>query len=286
MLIKRFVNTICLLKIKLNLCFLPKQNMKELIRLSTDWFNKYYETFTELSENHQRIFEIKKEHSLRVADIALLLSDKLEWADDDKKLTFLIGILHDIGRFSQMLEFNTFSDEKSVDHAERAITVIKESGLLETLNISNKEPVFAAILNHNKFKIQDGLTGQQLLHSKLIRDADKLDIYRVLADYYSKRNGDINHTLTWELQKGTVVSPAVAKEILSGKMVSKKNLVSEIDVKIMQLSWVYDLNFRPTFEYLLKHRYLENVYNSMPKNDLVIEIYRKIKVFTENKIMH
>ena len=286
MLIKRFANTICLLKIKLNLCFLPKQNMKELIRLSTDWFNKYYETFTELSENHQRIFEIKKEHSLRVADIALHLSDKLEWADDDKKLTFLIGILHDIGRFSQMLEFNTFSDEKSVDHAERAITVIKESGLLETLNISNKEPVFAAILNHNKFKIQDGLTGQQLLHSKLIRDADKLDIYRVLADYYSKRNGDINHTLTWELQKGTVVSPAVAKEILSGKMVSKKNLVSEIDVKIMQLSWVYDLNFRPTFEYLLKHRYLENVYNSMPKNDLVIEIYRKIKVFTENKIMH
>lgn len=286
MLIKRFANTICLLKIKLNLCFLPKQNMKELIRLSTDWFNKYYETFTELSENHQRIFEIKKEHSLRVADIALHLSDKLEWADDDKKLTFLIGILHDIGRFSQMLEFNTFSDEKSVDHAERAITVINESGLLETLNISNKEPVFAAILNHNKFKIQDGLTGQQLLHSKLIRDADKLDIYRVLADYYSKRNGDINHTLTWELQKGTVVSPAVAKEILSGKMVSKKNLVSEIDVKIMQLSWVYDLNFRPTFEYLLKHRYLENVYNSMPKNDLVIEIYRKIKVFTENKIMH
>ena len=286
MLIKRFANTICLLKIKLNLCFLPKQNMKELISLSTDWFNKYYETFTELSENHQRIFEIKKEHSLRVADIALHLSDKLEWADDDKKLTFLIGILHDIGRFSQMLEFNTFSDEKSVDHAERAITVINESGLLETLNISNKEPVFAAILNHNKFKIQDGLTGQQLLHSKLIRDADKLDIYRVLADYYSKRNGDINHTLTWELQKGTVVSPAVAKEILSGKMVSKKNLVSEIDAKIMQLSWVYDLNFRPTFEYLLKHRYLENVYNSMPKNDLVIEIYRKIKVFTENKIMH
>lgn len=260
--------------------------MKELIRVSTDWFNKYYGTFTELSENHQRIFEIKKEHSLRVADIALYLSDKLEWTEDDRKITFLVAILHDIGRFSQMLEFNTFSDEKSVDHAERAVNIIKESGLLETLNIANKELVFTAILNHNKFKIQEGLTGQEMLHSKLIRDADKLDIYKVLAEYYSKRNGEINHTLTWELQKGTAVSPAVAKEILSGKMVSKKNLVSEIDVKILQLSWVYDLNFRPTFEYLLKQRYLENVYNSLPKNDLVIEIYRKIKVFTENKIMH
>lgn len=74
--------------------------------------------------------------------------------------------------------------------------------------------------------------------------------------------------------------------MLAGKLVSKKNIVSEIDVKIMQLSWVYDFNFRPAFEYLLKNRYLENVYNSLPKNDLVIEIYRKIKVFAENKIMH
>jgi HD superfamily phosphohydrolase YqeK len=260
--------------------------MKEIISVSTDWVNKYYGTFKGLTENHQRIFEIKKEHSLRVADITLHLSDKLEWAEEDKKLAFLVGILHDIGRFSQMAEFNTFSDEKSVDHAERAISVLKEGDLFEILNISNKELVFAAILNHNKFKIQDGLTGQELLHSKLIRDADKLDIFRVLTEYYSKRSSDLNYTLTWELQKGNVVSPAVAKEIMSGKMVSKKNLISEIDVKIMQLSWVYDLNFRPTFEYLLKQRYLENVYNSLPKNDLVIEIYRKIKVFAENKIMH
>ncbi len=260
--------------------------MKELISISTDWFNKYYGLFTELSENHKRIFEIKKEHSLRVADISLQLSEKLEWAEEDMQISYLIGILHDIGRFSQMAEFDTFNDEKSIDHAERAIDILKEVDLFNILNISNKELVFAAILNHNKFKIQDGLTGQELLHSKLIRDADKLDIFRVLTEYYSQRNSVVNHTLSWELQKGTVISPAVAKEVLSGKMVSKKNLISEIDVKIMQLSWVYDLNFRPTFEYLLKKRYLENVYNSLPKNDLVIEIYRKIKVFAENKIMH
>ena len=153
------------------------------------------------------------------------------------------------------------------------------------MNIGNKELVFAAILNHNKFKISDGLTGQELLHAKLVRDADKMDIFRVITEYYLKRSGKFNHMLIWELPKGTVVSPSVAKEVLAGKMVSKKNVASEIDVKIMQLSWVYDLNFRPTFEYLMKKRYLESVYNSLPKNDLVIEIYRKIKVYSENKIM-
>jgi len=190
-----------------------------------------------------------------------------------------------LGRFRQLAEFDTFSDEKSVDHAEEAVKILKEESLFNDLMISNKELIFAAILNHNKFKIQEGLTGQEMLHAKLIRDADKLDIFRVLTEYYINRNSKANHTLIWELPKGNSVSPSVSKEILAGKMVTKKNIASEMDVKIMQLSWVYDLNFRASFEFLLKNRYLESVYNSLPKNDLVIEIYRKIKVFAENKIM-
>jgi len=264
---------------------IKNDEMKEWITISTNWFNNYCNLFTKLTESQQLNFAIKRDHSLRVADIALLLADKLEWTDEEKQIAFLIGLLHDIGRFSQVVEFDTFSDDKSIDHAENAVKILKEGNLFEVLNFENKELVFAAILNHNKFKISDGLTGQELIHAKLIRDADKMDIFKVLTEYYLKRNGKLNHTLTWELPKGTVVSPSVAKEVLAGKMVSKKNVASEIDVKIMQLSWVYDLNFRTTFEYLAKHRYLESVYNSLPKNDLVIEIYRKIKVYSENKIM-
>ena len=66
---------------------------------------------------------------------------------------------------------------------------------------------------------------------------------------------------------------------------SKKNIASEMDVKIMQMSWVYDFNFRSSIELLLKNRFLEIIYSTLPKNDLVIDIYRKIKVFTENKIL-
>lgn len=181
--------------------------MKDWISTSTDWFNKYYGSFNNLTENHKRIFEIKKDHSLRVADIALVLTEKLEWAEEEKKIAFLVGLLHDIGRFSQMAEFDTFDDDKSEDHAVKAINILKGENLLEDLNILNKELIYTAILNHNKFKIQEGLTGQELLHSKLIRDADKLDIFRVLTEYYSQRKGTLHHSLSWELQKGTVVTP-------------------------------------------------------------------------------
>ena len=259
--------------------------MKEWINISTEWFNNYCNSFRELSDKQQLNFEIKREHSHRVAEIALEISKKMEWANEECETAFLVGLLHDMGRFQQLVQYDTFNDEKSVDHAELAVNILKEENLFEVLKVANKELFFAAILNHNKFKIQEDLSGQELLHARLIRDADKLDIFRALTEYYSKRNGPANHALTWELQKGTVVSAAAAKEVLAGKMVSRKNVLTEMDVKIMQLSWVYDLNFRPAFEYLNKNRYLENIYNSLPKNDLVIEIYRKVKVFTENRIM-
>jgi len=55
-------------------------------------------------------------------------------------------------------------------------------------------------------------------------------------------------------------------------------------VKIMQLSWIYDINFKASVEIILNNRYLEKIYSSLPKNDTVIDIYRKIKIFANNKL--
>jgi hypothetical protein len=62
-------------------------------------------------------------------------------------------------------------------------------------------------------------------------------------------------------------------------------VASELDVKIMQMSWVFDLNFKASVGYVLEKRYLEKIYESMSKSDRIIDIYRKVKVFTENKMM-
>ncbi len=259
--------------------------MKEWVSVSISKFESYVESFKELTENQKRNFEIKKDHSLRVADLTLLLAEKLEFTEEQSQVAFLAGLLHDVGRFQQLKEYDTFHDEKSVDHADFAVKIIEEGSFLEDIEPDLKKLILVAVQNHNKLKIQDGLSEQELVFAKLLRDADKIDILRVLSDYYSKRNSTPNHTLTWELPKGSSVSANVSKEVLAGKLVSKKNVASELDVKVMQLSWVFDINYRTTIEYLLKNRYLEIIYSTLPKNDLVIEIYRKIKVFTENRIL-
>lgn len=259
--------------------------MLELINLSKNEFESYCDSFTGLSEEQSNNFLIKKFHSLRVADLTLLLAEKLELSDEQQHLAYFIGLFHDIGRFNQLIEFNTFNDSKSVDHAEYSIKVLKEGRFCEKLSEEQRAFIFSAIYYHNKKELPKSLSSNELLFAKLIRDADKLDILKVLTDYYTNTKSAPNHTLTWEMPKGTSITPSVAKEILSGVMVSKGNVSNELDIKVMQLSWVYDVNFKPSFEMIMQKRFLEKIYNSMPKNDTVIEIFRKVKVYAENKFI-
>jgi putative nucleotidyltransferase with HDIG domain len=246
-------------------------------------FNKYYDSFTNLSPEDQKNFGIKKDHSFRVAKFSRRIAEELEFNDQEKDLVFFIGLFHDIGRFEQLNEFGTFDDSKSVDHAEYSVKVLSETGIIELVDEKYKKIVQSSILNHNKFKINKRLKESDLQYARIIRDADKMDILKVLSEYYSNRNSNPNHTLTWELPKGIAVSKAVWKEVLANKLVSRKNVMNEIDVKIMQMSWVYDLNFKTTFEHLLKKRFLESIYDTLPKNDTVLEIYKRVKMYATNK---
>lgn len=257
------------------------------VDLSIKLLNSYIESFSGLSEKQQKNFEIKQKHALRVADISKWMCEKLEFAEEDKNLAVVTAVFHDIGRFRQLMEHNTFNDLNSVDHAELAVEILKKEQFLTKLACNEEEEniIYAAILAHNKFDIPKKLGEKELLFVQLLRDADKLDILKVLTDYYSDRNAEPNHTLTWELPKSPWVSDTVAKEILAGKLVSKKNVVSELDVKIMQMSWIFDLNFRISVGYVLEKRFLEKIYDSTTKSDRIIDIYRKVKVFAENRMM-
>ncbi len=249
-----------------------------------DFLRAYISSFPGLTDEQSRNFEIKKEHSLRVAQNSLRLVDFLKLNKEDRKVAFLTGLFHDIGRFKQLFEFNTFHDAKSIDHADLGVQVLKEQKVFSELGHDLQEIIFVAVKHHNKFEVPVNLADRELLHVQLLRDADKLDILKVLTDYYTRKNQPPNHTLTWELPSSDQVSPGVAKEVLDGKLVSKNEVKNETDVKIMQLSWVYDIHFKPSYELIFQNRFLEKIFNSLPKNNLVIEIYRKIKVFAENKL--
>lgn len=259
--------------------------MEKVVSLTIENFKEYYESFLSLTEDQRTNFEIKYDHSLRVADLCAKIALSLNLDEEEQYVAYLAGLFHDIGRFRQLVEYNTFNDSLSVDHAAYSVEVIKERGFLDALSEDKRSRLLLAVQYHNKLELPKELDANQLLFARILRDADKLDILKVITDYYTNPKATVNHTLTWEMPKGGVVSTNVAKQVMNGSLVSKSEVTSETDIKIMQLSWVFDVNFKTSFKLMMEKRYLEKIYGTLPKNDTVIQIYRKVKVFVENKIL-
>ena len=136
----------------------------------------------------------KAAHSYRVAEIAERIARSLG-QEELVDFAWLLGLLHDIGRFEQAKRYNTFADSQSVDHAELGADILFKEDLIdcfptETLPEGWQNIAETAIRLHNKLALPDGLDKDTETLSNILRDADKVDIFRVLNEIsYADRNG-------------------------------------------------------------------------------------------------
>ena len=144
-------------------------------------FEKYVEKYNPEDEK----IKLKKEHIQRVAKVAEEIAKSENLTDEDIDLAWLIGLLHDIGRFEQIRRYHTFNDGKSINHAEMGVKILFDEGLIKEFVEDRRydELIRKAILNHNRARIEFGLNEKELLHAKIIRDADKVDIFYSLTVY-------------------------------------------------------------------------------------------------------
>lgn len=125
--------------------------------------------------------KLKIRHTYEVVQKSEYIAKGLNLDGEDIELAKLIGLLHDIGRFEQVKQTSDFIDNDEFDHADYGVKVLFENGMIRDFIDDNKydDIIKKTIYNHNKYKIEEGLNEKELLHSKIIRDADKLDNFRV-----------------------------------------------------------------------------------------------------------
>ena len=199
--------------------------------------------------------KLKAEHIFRVADAAKQIAAELNLTNEEIYLAELIGLLHDIGRFEQLRIYDTFKDSKSVNHAEMGIKVLKENNFINEFCNDEKyyDIIFAAINNHNKFKIENGLDEETLLQAKIIRDADKIDILNLLVfesfETLFKKKEIIDEPITQN----------VLKSMLEGKQVERKDQKTSMDDWVSNIGYIYDIYFKPSFKILKEKDYINKI---------------------------
>ena len=214
--------------------------MKINIEEAKEEFIKYTEKFNTKDENIER----KQQHSLRVMKIAEQIATNLKLNEEQIQLATLIGLLHDIGRFKQYTEIGLGDNLEGFDHGDYGAKVLFEEGLIRKFIETNKydEIIKKSIKNHNKFSIEAGLTQEELLFAKLIRDADKIDILYESIDIYYKNNEE-------EVNK-SVLSEKIYNEFTKEATIKKEKNVrfKFIDDITCVISFIYDINYKTIFE--------------------------------------
>ena len=203
-------------------------------------FKAYVEPF---GMNNPKVWH-KYWHTYRVEYYAETLAESLNLNGDAYQTACLCGLLHDIGRFRQVTEYNTFIDQKSMDHGTLGAEILEKEGIVDrfTTKPEQAREIILATREHNKYTISDELDEEELFFAKLVRDADKLDILHFWGN--KAENGE--------------VSREYFDEIMNEKLVHRKGeKETGLDSILGLLSFIYDMNFRKSFEILNADRIVE-----------------------------
>ncbi|AJE03745.1 HD domain-containing protein [Geobacter pickeringii] len=239
------------------------------------WFRDYCRTFYTDNEDDNRNIRLKEEHTAQVCATMELLADSLALAPADRRLAAAVALFHDVGRFEQFRRYRTFKDSASVNHAALGARVLAEEGVLAGVAEGERRLIASTVGLHNVFRIPAGLDERHLLFLRLIRDADKLDIWRVFIEFYRQPAGERASAVSLGFPDIPHCTPAVVDTLLGGEMVDLATLRTLNDFKLLQLSWVFDLNFSCSRQVVRERGYVELIADMIPRQG---DVARAIEV--------
>ncbi|MBN1795884.1 MAG: HD domain-containing protein [Sedimentisphaerales bacterium] len=258
---------------------------KEQLEKIKEWFDEYVAGFYGDDEYFNANIELKDRHSRLVCAESLYLADELGLTDEQKQIAEVIAILHDVGRFVQFERYRTYNDPRSVNHSLLGVKIIREHNVLANLTAGEAEIIEVAIKYHGDKQLPDNLSGEVFLQSRIIRDADKIDIYRVVTECYEQYENDPDSfKLEIELPDEPWYSDEVLQKILTGRRIDYRDLKTLNDMKLIQLSWVYDVNFAATYNRIRERRFLEKIIDFLPPNDDIKQVAKTVLEYVDRKI--
>lgn len=267
----------------------PAINRKNVINAFAEYVRNY-------DPSDEKI-KLKIDHTYRVAGLCQRIAESLGLSEPDVDIAWLLGMLHDIGRFEQIRRFGTFNDAQSVDHAEFGADLLFKEGLIrkfaegyyeecELASSGNEEAGQAysrqkdcqedcdegklnseqvkcnegklagllelAIRQHNKYRVKEGLTDKELMFCNILRDADKVDIFKVNADIPM----EIIYDVTTEELKNGVITKAVLESFYKKETVLKSVRRSAVDHIVGHISLLFELVYKESYRQAKEQGYV------------------------------
>lgn len=251
---------------------MTRNNLKHL----KTWFEEYVSGFYSDDADYNYLIKLKEEHTIRVCRNIAMLGKELGLSDQDMVLAETIALFHDIGRFKQYKTYHTFNDFVSENHAKLGLRQIAIHRVLSTCTTAEKRLITRSIAYHNAATLPVNENGNTLFFMRLIRDADKLDIWKLFIDYCNEREKKHRSAIELGLPDDPIYSQRVIESLKQRRVVLMQDLKTLNDFKLLQIGWVYDLNFVPSFQTVQNRKYIEKLEETLPKSKEIKEAVQQV----------
>jgi len=245
------------------------------------WFDSYVAGFYGDDEYINSNIRLKEVHTGCVCQEMTWLADKVGLSTEAALLAETIALFHDIGRFEQFKRHRTYVDFRSTDHCLLGLEILDNHNVLADLTEKEKDIVITSIKLHGIIQLPTDLDEETAVFARLIRDADKLDIYRVVLDAYRQyRDDPENFNLELEFEDEPYCSKHIIEAVSAQKRINYSDLKTLTDYKLLMLTWVYDVNYTATLERIRQRGFIGDVLELLPDTE---EIQKAVQI-TENHI--
>ena len=218
-----------------------------------------FDEYTNKFDMNDNKLSYKYYHSYRVMNNMIVLAKNMNLSYCNIKLAKCIGLLHDIGRFEQYKKYHNFNDN-NLDHGDYGVKILQEEKLLTKFDIKEKdyEIVYKAIRNHNKYEIESNLSPRELLFTKMIRDADKLDIL------YALNNSEIKSII---YEDDSEIRDEIKQQFFDHRLVKRDKIITTNENIVVIFSFIYDFNFNLSLDLIKYKKYYDKIYERLIDKD-------------------
>jgi hypothetical protein len=259
-------------------------NDSQLLNLK-NWFDHYVKAFYGIDEIIDANVELKDQHTRNTCSEMRYITGALDLPHNQCLLAETVALFHDLGRFEQFRDFRTFVDSVSLDHACHSAGLLEKLGLLADLPPEEQQVVTSAVRLHNVKALPAGLGPDVLLYTRLIRDADKMDIFRVFHHYYELLQSDPeSFKANLDLPLSTDFTPSILEALLARQPIDYSMLRTSTDVTLLHLAWVYDINFVASLRRIKERGHLAELVSHLPEEKDVRAAVDEVFGYIEKKI--
>jgi putative nucleotidyltransferase with HDIG domain len=246
------------------------------------WADTYIQGFLGGEEKVKEVLSVKMRHGPEVGLEARRIAKSLGLPTESVELASIAGVLHDIGRFEQFVRYRTFVDHQSVNHALLGAAILREHKVLDSLRDEDAQCILFAIENHNSYNTQPDFPESFSTMLKILRDADKIDILRIMTDLFDSGGNPDLDALTAGLENTGPLSYEVSSAIHARRLVKNQDVRNLNDLKMLYSSWVFDVHFPVTMTIFRERRYLDRIRESITRTQEIDILFDVIEQYFLN----